>query len=134
MATFALCARSMSPRCSPRSFAATAGQLARVSCGVVRAADDAGAARDLPTAHWPQHATIAAVARGLAGVRPTRPAKSFVLATIAVFLACFRDWRPHLGPGERGTVMVIAADRRQARDDHALLSSACCAACRCWRN
>jgi hypothetical protein len=44
-----------------------------------------------------------------------RSGKSFVLATVAVFLACFRDWRPFLGPGERGTVMVIAADRRQAR-------------------
>jgi len=44
-----------------------------------------------------------------------RGGKSFVLAVIAVFLACFRDWRPFLGPGEVGTVMVIAADRRQAR-------------------
>jgi hypothetical protein len=34
---------------------------------------------------------------------------------IAVFLACFRDWRSFLGPGEVGTVMVIAADRKQAR-------------------
>ncbi|MFD0987814.1 hypothetical protein [Methyloligella solikamskensis] len=44
-----------------------------------------------------------------------RGGKSFVLATIAVFLACFRDWRPHLTAGERATVMVIAADRKQAR-------------------
>jgi Terminase large subunit, T4likevirus-type, N-terminal len=44
-----------------------------------------------------------------------RGGKSFVLATIAVFLACFRDWRPYLGPGELGTVMIIARDRRQAR-------------------
>ena len=44
-----------------------------------------------------------------------RSGKSFILAVVAVFLACFKDWRPHLGPGERGTVMVIAADRRQAR-------------------
>ena len=34
---------------------------------------------------------------------------------LAVLLACFRDWRPYLQAGERGTVMVIAADRRQAR-------------------
>jgi hypothetical protein len=27
-----------------------------------------------------------------------RGGKSFVLAVIAVFLACFRDWRPFLGP------------------------------------
>jgi hypothetical protein len=44
-----------------------------------------------------------------------RGGKSFVLALIATFLSCFRDWRAHLGPGERATVMVIAADRKQAR-------------------
>lgn len=44
-----------------------------------------------------------------------RGGKSFILAVIAVFLACFKDWRPFLGPGEVGTVMVVAADRRQAR-------------------
>jgi hypothetical protein len=44
-----------------------------------------------------------------------RGGKSWSLATIAVFVACLRDWRPYLGPGERATVMVIAADRKQAR-------------------
>jgi hypothetical protein len=44
-----------------------------------------------------------------------RGGKSFVMALIAVFLACFRDYRAYLQPGERATVMVIAADRRQAR-------------------
>ncbi len=44
-----------------------------------------------------------------------RAGKSFVLALVAVFLAGFKDWRPYLGPGERGTVMIIAADRKQAR-------------------
>jgi Terminase large subunit, T4likevirus-type, N-terminal len=44
-----------------------------------------------------------------------RSGKSFMLALIAVFLSCFRDWRPFLGPGECATVMIIAADRRQAR-------------------
>jgi hypothetical protein len=44
-----------------------------------------------------------------------RGGKSFILAVIAVFQACFKDWRPFLGPGEVGTVMIIAADRRQAR-------------------
>lgn len=44
-----------------------------------------------------------------------RAGKSFILALIAVFLACWRDYRPYLQPGERGTVVVIAADRRQAR-------------------
>jgi hypothetical protein len=44
-----------------------------------------------------------------------RAGKSFVLALIAVFLACFKDYRDCLGPGERATIMVIAADRKQAR-------------------
>lgn len=44
-----------------------------------------------------------------------RGGKSFVLATIAVYLACFHDWRKYLNVGERGTIMIIARDRRQAR-------------------
>lgn len=42
-----------------------------------------------------------------------RGGKSLISALLAVFLACFRPYR--LAPGERGVVMVIAADRRQAR-------------------
>ena len=34
---------------------------------------------------------------------------------IAVFLAAFEDWRQRLAPGERGVVMIVAADRKQAR-------------------
>jgi Terminase large subunit, T4likevirus-type, N-terminal len=44
-----------------------------------------------------------------------RAGKSFVLALIAVYLACFRSYREFLGPGEVATIAVIAADRRQAR-------------------
>jgi hypothetical protein len=44
-----------------------------------------------------------------------RGGKSFILALIAVYLAIFKDWRPYLGPGEIGTIMVIAADRKQSR-------------------
>lgn len=44
-----------------------------------------------------------------------RAGKSFILALCAVFLACFHDYRQYLAPGERGTVLVIAADRKQAR-------------------
>lgn len=58
---------------------------------------------------------------------PTRPAteawmvvgrrggKSRIAALIAVYLACFRDYRPHLAPGEVATLPLIAADRREAR-------------------
>ena len=44
-----------------------------------------------------------------------RGGKSFILATIAVYLACFHDWRQYLGPGERATVMVVCADLKQTR-------------------
>jgi hypothetical protein len=44
-----------------------------------------------------------------------RAGKSFVLALIAVFIACFHDWSPYLTPGERGGLMIVATDRRQAR-------------------
>lgn len=44
-----------------------------------------------------------------------RSGKSFTLALIAVFLACFRDYRPYLQPGERGTVVVMASTKPQAR-------------------
>lgn len=44
-----------------------------------------------------------------------RAGKSFILALVAVFLACFFNYRQFLAPGERGTVFVIAKDRKQAR-------------------
>jgi hypothetical protein len=44
-----------------------------------------------------------------------RGGKSLILALLAVFLACFKDWSRHLAPGEHGMIQVIACDRRQAR-------------------
>jgi hypothetical protein len=44
-----------------------------------------------------------------------RGGKSRVLALIAVYLACFRDYRPYLAPGEVATIAIIAANRSQAR-------------------
>jgi hypothetical protein len=44
-----------------------------------------------------------------------RAGKSFLLALCAVYLAAFHRYRQYLAPGERGTIMVIACDRRQAR-------------------
>jgi hypothetical protein len=43
-----------------------------------------------------------------------RGGKSLILALTAAFLGCFFDWRPFLTGGERGTIVIIAADRRQA--------------------
>ena len=44
-----------------------------------------------------------------------RSGKSFCLALCAVYLAAFHQYQQYLAPGERGTVMVIAADRKQSR-------------------
>jgi len=45
----------------------------------------------------------------------SRGAKSIIASLILVYLACFRASRRLLAPGERGVVMLLAADRRQAR-------------------
>lgn len=56
-----------------------------------------------------------AVARAAYLICGRRSGKSFILALVAVFLACFHDFKEFLARGERATVMVIASDRRQAR-------------------
>lgn len=43
-----------------------------------------------------------------------RGGKSLMMALIAAYLGCFLDWRPYLTGGERDSIMIIAADRRQA--------------------
>jgi hypothetical protein len=44
-----------------------------------------------------------------------RGGKSFVMSIMAVFQACFRDWRRYLSPGERAVVLLVASDREQAK-------------------
>lgn len=44
-----------------------------------------------------------------------RSGKSLIAAFIAVFVACFKDYSTVLKDGERGVVMLIATDRKQAR-------------------
>lgn len=44
-----------------------------------------------------------------------RAGKSRVAAAIATYLACFVDHTAVLAPGEVGTIMLLAADRKQAR-------------------
>jgi hypothetical protein len=44
-----------------------------------------------------------------------RAGKSFILALIAVYFATFRDYARYLAPGERGTLLILAADRKQSR-------------------
>ena len=43
-----------------------------------------------------------------------RGGKSLFSAALAVYMACLREYRPRLKPGERAVVMVLAADRDQA--------------------
>jgi hypothetical protein len=43
-----------------------------------------------------------------------RSGKSYTTALIAVFLACFKDWKPYLSAGERGWIFIIATDKSQA--------------------
>lgn len=56
-----------------------------------------------------------AQAREVYAIVGRRGGKSRVAALIAVYLACFRDYRTVLAAGERGVVMLLASDRRQAR-------------------
>jgi hypothetical protein len=44
-----------------------------------------------------------------------RGGKSLLLATICVYLAFFRDYSPHLVPGERGTILVLSPTKDQAK-------------------
>lgn len=44
-----------------------------------------------------------------------RSGKSLIAALVAVFLSCFKNYDDVLAPGEVGTFMILAADRRQAR-------------------
>jgi hypothetical protein len=44
-----------------------------------------------------------------------RSGKSFTAALVGTFLGTFKDYRPHLAPGERAVILVLAADRSQAQ-------------------
>jgi phage terminase large subunit-like protein len=74
----------------------------KFSCGSA----SASTGRAKPPAEPPTEAWLVIGRRG---------GKSFILALIAVYLACFKSYRQHLAPGERATIMVIACDRLQAR-------------------
>jgi hypothetical protein len=47
-----------------------------------------------------------------------RGGKSFAMALIAVYLAVFHDWRKYLSPGERAIVLLVGADKEQAKILH----------------
>ena len=75
-----------------------------------RRGGDGSLSRDDRTDRWPSTAFSEA-----ALIVGRRGGKSRTLATIAVYLACIRDYAPYLAPGEKATIAVIAADRDQAR-------------------
>jgi hypothetical protein len=47
-----------------------------------------------------------------------RGGKSFAMALIAVFMACFKNWLPFMSPGERAIVLLVAGDKEQAKILH----------------
>lgn len=65
--------------------------------------------------HTGRQAPPTAAFREAALICGRRGGKSRVLALIAVYLACCRDYTPHLAPGEVATIPIVAADRKQAR-------------------
>ena len=62
-----------------------------------------------------RQAAPAAPAREAWVVVGRRGGKSRMAAAIAVYLGAFRSYEDVLAPGEVGTIMIIAADRKQAR-------------------
>ncbi len=45
-----------------------------------------------------------------------RSGKSHVVALLATYLSCFKNYDAYLAPGEIGTFMIIASDKLQARN------------------
>jgi hypothetical protein len=76
--------------------------------------DDAGAAGRLSALHRASRAAEGDRRRGVARVRQARRQVLRPGAGGRVPRG-LPQWRPYLAPGERGTVLVLAADRKQAR-------------------
>ncbi len=62
-----------------------------------------------------RHAPPTAQAREVWLCIGRRGGKSRIVALIAVFLACFRAYDDYLSAGERGVLMIVATDRKQAQ-------------------
>ena len=98
------------------------GCMARVSCGVVRAADDACTTRDLSTAHRPQHATDRsrrtklgwfadeAVRQSRSSSPPSRSSSPASATGVRISV-----------PARRGTIMVDRRRPQAGAHHHALL-------------
>lgn len=86
--------------------------MVRFPQGGFRAGGVARASLHLPRMHWPQRTPVVGRPR-IFLIYGRRSGKSQILALVAVWLACFIT--PVLGPGERGTIFIVASARRQAR-------------------
>ena len=71
--------------------------------------------QELFTKHTGRSAFPAIPSREAWVIAGRRGGKSLIAAFVAVYQACFKVYDSFLAPGELATVMVIAADRRQAR-------------------
>ena len=65
--------------------------------------------------HTGRTAPPSAAFTGATAIVGRRGGKSRTFALLAVGAATLRDYTPYLAPGEKATIAVIAADRRQAR-------------------
>jgi hypothetical protein len=65
--------------------------------------------------HTRRHDPPSSIGKAIWLVCGRRSGKSFILALIGVYLACFHSYAQFLAPGERAVIMIIAADRKQAR-------------------
>jgi hypothetical protein len=62
-----------------------------------------------------RHTSPTTQAREVFCISGRRSGKSFASALLGVYLGCFVDYSPYLARGERASVMVIGADRKQSR-------------------
>jgi hypothetical protein len=76
---------------------------------------ESAVARECFTEHTGRSRLPTSPAREAWVIAGRRGGKSRIAALVSVFLAAFRDYSAVLAPGERGTLPIIAADRRQAR-------------------
>jgi hypothetical protein len=76
----------------------------------IQDSEDLKLLRDCTELAMPPKVTV----RECSAICGRRSGKSFISAVIAVYLACFKDWKPYLSPGERGHIFIIAVDKAQA--------------------
>lgn len=48
-------------------------------------------------------------------VKGRRGGGSWTIAVKGSYLACFKDYKPYLAPGERAVIVIVATDRKQSR-------------------